>query len=325
MLRRLSTPRYVNPGQHSGVEQLVARRDHIPEVAGSSPVAAMGIREGARAMAEPFGKCVSCGVLLSSESKGRWGTAWCAKCDKIRIEQISGQLKEIAACFPNKNEAQAVTDQKATCPKCNEPWDGCYCSSCFYRLTPTGQIRELRNQLAAKDKRIGDLTVELRNATASIWDRMAELGKAHDTIKSLTRERDEAQAEAKLVAPTAIPPAPVFDTDLREYVRVITQEDVGNLCINVSDGRRLLVEIDRLRRLEAAVDDDSLMRVFYKDSGHADVTKLILCSYRDALLAALHDNALAQRIGAEAADLDQDCDTAIRWYRQAVLKAGKKD
>jgi len=114
---------------------------------------------------------------------------------------------------------------------------------------------------------------------------MAELGKAHDTIKSLTRERDEAQAEAKLVAPTAVPSA--FDTDLREYVRVITQEDVGNLCINVSDGRRLLVEIDRLRRLEAALDDDSLMRVFYKDSGHADVTKLILCSYRDALLAAM--------------------------------------
>jgi len=251
-------------------------------------------------MADPFGKCVSCGVLLSSESKGRWGTAWCAKCDKIRIEQISGQLKEIAACFPNKNEAQAVTDQKATCPKCNEPWDGCYCSSCFYRLTPAGQIRELHNQLAAKDKRIADLTAELRNATASIWDRMAELGKAHDTIKSLTRERDEAQAEAKLVAPTAVPSA--FDTDLREYVRVITQEDVGNLCINVSDGRRLLVEIDRLRRLEAALDDDSLMRVFYKDSGHADVTKLILCSYRDALLVALHDNALAQRMGAEAAE-----------------------
>ena len=200
-------------------------------------------------MAEPFGKCVSCGVLLSSESRGRWGTAWCAKCDKIRIEQISGQLKEIAACFPNKNEAQAVTDQKATCPKCNEPWDGCYCSSCFYRLTPAGQIRELHNQLAAKDKRIADLTAELRNATASIWDRMAELGKAHDTIKSLTRERDEAQVEAKPVAPTAVPSA--FDTDLREYVRVITQEDVGNLCINVSDGRRLLVEIDRLNKLVA--------------------------------------------------------------------------
>ena len=148
-------------------------------------------------MAEPYGKCINCGTLLSSESKGRWGTAWCAKCDKIRIEQISGQLKEIAACFPNKNEAQAVTDQKATCPKCNEPWDGCYCSSCFYRLTPAGQIRELHNQLAAKDKQITELTAELRNATASIWDRMAELGKAHDTIKSLTRERDEAQAEAK--------------------------------------------------------------------------------------------------------------------------------
>ena len=35
--------------------------------------------------------------------------------------------------------------------------------------------------------------------------------------------------------------------------------------------------------------------------------------------------SLALRVGAEAADLDQDCDTAIRRYRQAVLKAGKKD
>ena len=240
-------------------------------------------------MAEPVGKCVMCGVLLSSENRGRWGTAWCAKCDKIRIKQISGQLKEIAACFPNKNEAQAVTDQKATCPKCNEPWDGCYCSSCFYRLTPAGQIRELHNQLAAKDKRIGDLTVELRNATASIWDRMAELGKAHDTIKSLTRERDEAQAEAKLVAPTAIPPAPVFDTDLREYVRVITQEDVGNLCINVSDGRRLLVEIDRLRRLEAAVEDDGLAGRVAVASGNKcfPTPRCTIEIYRDALLAAI--------------------------------------
>ena len=43
------------------------------------------------------------------------------------------------------------------------------------------------------------------------------------------------------------------------------------------------------------------------------------------LVAALHDGALALRVGAEATDLGQDCDTAIRWYRQAVLKAGKKD
>ena len=57
------------------------------------------------------------------------------------------------------------------------------------------------------------------------------------------------KAEAKLVAPTAVPSA--FDTDLREYVRVITQEDVGNLCINVSDGRRLLVEIDWLNKEHA--------------------------------------------------------------------------
>jgi len=301
---------------------------------------------------------------------------------------------------------------------------------------------------------------------------------------------------AEKPAATAVPPA--FDTDLREYVRVVTQEDIGKHCINVSDGRRLLVEIDRLRlptparkdttmscwnkdeleqmlydvvnvlnlsdaaiaehgprgtapaklvkivldqkdrtirnlragmvdcspnpgqplldeldrlrRLEAAVEDDSLMRLFYKDSGHADVTKLILCSYRDALLAAmkgaraeaaaesatedsdeqvavvmheqsmvierltrerdeaqaspgqplldeldrlnklvtdltakrdnllaakslehaailaaLHDGALALRVGAEATDKGQDCDTAIRWYRQAVLDAGKKD
>ena len=246
-------------------------------------------------MAEPYGKCINCGTLLSSENSGRWGTHWCAKCDKIRIEQISGQLKEIAACCPNKNEAQAVTDQKATCPKCGaEP--GAYkggnpailmfwtCGS-FQGLRFEETSDCLRRQLVAKDKQIAELTAELRNATASIWDRMAELGKAHDTIKSLTRERDEAQAEAKLVAPTAVPLA--FDTDLREYVRVITQEDVGNLCINVSDGRRLLVEIDRLRRLEAALDDDSLMRVFYKDSGHADVTMLILRSYRAALLAAV--------------------------------------
>ena len=44
-----------------------------------------------------------------------------------------------------------------------------------------------------------------------------------------------------------------------------------------------------------------------------------------AILAALHDGALALRVGAEATDLGQDCDTAIRWYRQAVLDAGKKD
>ena len=43
------------------------------------------------------------------------------------------------------------------------------------------------------------------------------------------------------------------------------------------------------------------------------------------LVAALHDDALALRVGAEVTDLGQDCDTAIRWYRQAVLKAGKKD
>ena len=153
-----------------------------------------------------------------------------------------------------------------------------------------------------------------------------------------TREVRKARAEAKLVAPTAVPLA--FDTDLREYVRVVTREDVGSLCINVSDGRRLLdeikllrlerdevraacavlrgyiagpvvyvtdaeiaarraqrdkllatpnsgqgvlVELDRLRRLEAALEDNSLMRLFYKDSGSADVTGLVLCSYRDAL------------------------------------------
>jgi hypothetical protein len=145
----------------------------------------------------------------------------------------------------------------------------------------------LHNQLAAKDKRIADLTAELRNATASIWDRMAELGKAHDTIKSLTRERDEAQAEAKPVAPTAVPSA--FDTDLREYVRVITQEDVGNLCINVSDGRRLLVEIDRLRRLEAAVEDDGLAGRVAVASGNKcfPTPRCTIEIYRDALLAAI--------------------------------------
>ena len=56
---------------------------------------------------------------------------------------------------------------------------------------------------------------------------------------------------AQKPASTAIPPAPAFDTDLREYVRVITQEDIGKHCINVSDGRWLLVEIDRLNKLVA--------------------------------------------------------------------------
>jgi hypothetical protein len=50
-----------------------------------------------------------------------------------------------------------------------------------------------------------------------------------------------------------------------------------------------LADNDRLRRLEAAVGDDSLMRLFYKDSGHADVTMLILRSYRAALLAAMKE------------------------------------
>ena len=82
---------------------------------------------------------------------------------------------------------------------------------------------------------------------------------------------------AEKPAATAVPPAPAFDTDLREYVRVITQEDVGNLCINVSDGRRLLVEIDRLRRLEAAVTDDGLAKHWVYN----------VPTYRTALLAAM--------------------------------------
>ena len=36
-------------------------------------------------MAEPYGKCINCGTLLSSENSGRWGTHWCAKCDKTQI------------------------------------------------------------------------------------------------------------------------------------------------------------------------------------------------------------------------------------------------
>jgi len=66
----------------------------------------------------------------------------------------------------------------------------------------------------------------------------------------------------------------------------------------------------------------------------ADENQNFAAKYREAqkeidrltkLVAALHDDVLALRVGAEAADLGQDCDTAIRWYRQAVLKAGKKD
>ena len=56
---------------------------------------------------------------------------------------------------------------------------------------------------------------------------------------------------AEKPASTVVPPAPAFDTDLREYVRVVTQEDIGKHCINVSDGRWLLVEIDRLNKLVA--------------------------------------------------------------------------
>ena len=55
-------------------------------------------------------------------------------------------------------------------------------------------------------------------------------------------------AQPEKPTPTAIPPAPVFDTDLREFVRMITQEDAGKHCINISDGRRLLNEIDKLTR-----------------------------------------------------------------------------
>ena len=143
---------------------------------------------------------------------------------------------------------------------------------------PTNNDASIR--LAAKDKRIADLTAELRNATASIWDRMAELGKAHDTIKSLTRERDEARAACAEYCETLRNVK--IHSDDSDAVRW-----AATVLNAVNPGQPLLDELDRLRRLEAALDDDSLMRVFYKDSGHADVTMLILRSYRDALLVAV--------------------------------------
>jgi hypothetical protein len=182
----------------------------------------------------------------------------------------------------------------------------------------------------------------------------AEAKPAASPVMSGTYGGNPYPIPAEKPASIAIPPAPAFDTDLREYVRVITQEDIGKHCVNVSDGRRLLVEIDRLNKLVADLTNEKaknesaeqvavvmheqsmVIERLTRELAEAQETNRNNVAGHEQQIAdlkadcatmreALHDDALALRVGAEVTDLGQDCDTAIRWYRQAVLKAGKKD
>ena len=81
--------------------------------------------------------------------------------------------------------------------------------------------------------------------------------------------------------------------------------------------------IERLTRELAEAHETNRNNVAGHEQQIADLKAV--CAACAARREALYDDALALRVGAEVTDLGQDCDTAIRWYRQAVLKAGKKD
>ena len=139
---------------------------------------------------------------------------------------------------------------------------------------------------------------------------------------------------AQKPASTAIPPAPVFDTDLREYVRVITQEDIGKHCINVSDGRWLLVEIDRLNKLVADLTAET-----------REELAAMWAAVEPAMFELDHiasaDCCCDQSVGVTcvACACQAAVNTIRKWYEapnpgqprrtghddQAVLEAGKKD
>ena len=121
-----------------------------------------------------------------------------------------------------------------------------------------------RNNVAGHEQQIADLKCELIEARAACV---------------AMRQFIEYYADDR------IPPDQL--TRCPETVLGGLRFNAGVILANPSPGQPLLADYDRLRRLEAAVGDDSLMRLFYKDSGHADVTMLILRSYRAALLAAM--------------------------------------
>ena len=98
-------------------------------------------------------------------------------------------------------------------------------------------------------------------------------------IDRLTSERDEVRAACAVLRGYIAGPV-VYVTDAEIAARRAQRD---KLLATPNSGQGVLVELDRLRRLEAALEDNSLMRLFYMDSGSADVSGLVLCSYRDAL------------------------------------------
>ena len=80
----------------------------------------------------------------------------------------------------------------------------------------------------------------------------------HDKIERLTRERDEARAACAVMRPIVIEYAELHHRHMYGG-RLQDPMGVHALLIRSSPGQPLLDELDRLRRLEAAVRDDELV------------------------------------------------------------------
>ena len=80
------------------------------------------------------------------------------------------------------------------CPECGDPWDGLYCNRCFHRLTPYGQIQELKRQLekAQEEVEICDLD---RAGTIEIAEEQRKRAEKAE------HERDKARAACAMMRP----------------------------------------------------------------------------------------------------------------------------
>jgi hypothetical protein len=154
-------------------------------------------------------------------------------------------------------------------------------------------MRDAADEIDRLNKLVADLTNSLKETREALVNRdetcdrlIREHTEAIAACAGLTYQRDQYHAAVGFLLDG-------LDSNLDEGGLTSAEWDViiaksRKLADEGSEpnpGQPLLDELDRLRRLEAAVEDDSLMRLFYKDSGSADVTGLVLCSYRDALLA----------------------------------------
>ena len=181
-----------------------------------------------------------------------------------------------------------MADSEDKCPLCGEQMLSLACPGGCFTATAhevDGLACKLR-QLAKAKTKIDRLSRELAKARAALV-----------RAERLAYEAYQPQVEAAQAACAAMRGCL---SKLHFHMKYWGSQEDGvpeemyndwkaalELVNSPNPGQSLLNEIDRLRRLEAAVGDDSLMRLFYKDSGHADVTMLILRSYRAALLAAV--------------------------------------